>query len=79
MTKLPTAEQTGLPAQTVSSANSAVERVLEESSQLEEGADGVKRKRKYTKTFMPEDRAQVGQHTAQSDEGSKSLQVAEST
>ena len=65
MAKLPTAEQTGLPAQAISSANSAVERVLEVSSQLGEGADRAKRKRKYAKTFTPEDCANIGQYAAE--------------
>ena len=58
--KLPTAEQTGLPVQAVSAANSAIEQALESAN-----VDRVKRKRKYMKTFTGEDRTKVGQYVAE--------------
>ena len=58
--KLPTVEETRLPAQAVSAVNSAVERALGSAD-----VDCVKRKRKYMKTFTGEDRAKVRQYAAE--------------
>ena len=58
--ELPTAEHTGLPAQVVSAANSAVEWALESAY-----VDCVKWKRNYAKTFTGEDRAKVGKYAAE--------------
>ena len=58
--QLPTADQTGLPAHAVTSANSAVKRALDG-----EDTDRARRKRKYTTIFTPEDRAKVGKYAAQ--------------
>ena len=48
------------PAHAVSSANSAVKRALDGVY-----TDRARRKRKYTTTFTPEDRAKVGKYAAQ--------------
>ena len=61
MTKLPTAEQTGLQCKPLV-LRTVQWKVLEESSQLGEGAD---HEQKYTKTSTPEDRAKVRQYAAQ--------------
>ena len=56
--QLPTADQTGLPAHAVTSANSAVKRALDG-----EDTDHARQKRKYTTTFTPENRAKVGKYS----------------
>ena len=78
MGRLPTADQTGLPAHAVSSANSAVKRAFNG-----EDTDRARRKRKYT-TFTPEDRAKVGKYAAQNEvkkaqKNFRKLNLSEST
>ena len=60
MDKFPTAEQTGFPAQAVSTASSAVERALQSAD-----VDRLKLKRNYTKTLTVVDHAKVGQCAAE--------------
>ena len=64
--RLPSAELTGLPEQAVSSANHAVQRMLDkERHQLGEDPSGNRgRKRKYTMTLTAEDRGKISKYTA---------------
>ena len=57
--KLPTAKNTGLSEHVTHEANKAVESTLQESE-----APPEKKKRKYTRTFSPEDRAEIGKYTS---------------
>ena len=63
--RLPSAEQMDLPEQAISSANRAVQWMLEkERHQLEDPSGNRGRKRKYTMTFTAEDCAKIGKYTA---------------
>lgn len=63
---LPSAKETELPDHAASSANCAVQKMLEkESCQCGEDPGGD-RKRKYTMSFTVEDCAKVGKYAAQS-------------
>ena len=57
---MPTTEQTGLPAITLKKANEAVQDALGYAAKT-----ATSRKRKYTITFMPEDRASIGRYAAE--------------
>ena len=61
MTSLPTAEQTGLPAITLEKANEAVQ----DDALGHVAKTATSRKRKYTITFTPEDRASIGRYAAE--------------
>ena len=58
-----TAKDTGLSEHVVQEANKAVENAQKEQEVSE--APPVKKRRKYTVTFTPEDRAKIGKHAAE--------------
>ena len=68
-TCLPTAEETGLSAQTTEEANKAVEDVLK--PQRLASASENRKKRKYTTSFAPEDwgHIHVGRYAAENGNG----------
>ena len=56
---LPTAKDTGRSKQAIQEANKAVESILKGQEEADETPSSKKR-RKYSMTFSPEDRAQIG-------------------
>ena len=66
LTCLPTAEETGLSASTVEETNKAVE---EELGSQRSASARPNKKRKYTTTFTPEVRAQIGRYAAENGNG----------
>ena len=58
---LPTAENTGLSEHMTREANKAVESALQKESE----APPERKKRKYTTTFSPEDRAEIGKYASE--------------
>ena len=58
VTKLPSHSQTELPANVLRDVNQAVTAVL----QREAGSQQTRKKRKYTKSLTPEDRALIGKY-----------------
>ena len=60
---LPTAEDTGLSEHVIREANKAVESAQKEQEVSE--VSPVKKRRKDTVTFSPEDRAQIGKYAAE--------------
>ena len=60
---LPTAKDTGLSEHVIRDANKAVENAQKEQQVSE--APPVKKKRKYTVTFSPEDTVQIGKYAAE--------------
>ncbi len=59
--RLPTLEQAGLPVNVAQQVNQAVEKAMDHAP----NADGRAKKRKYSTSFTPEDRATIGRYTAE--------------
>ena len=60
--RLPTAVEAGLPTGVTVEVNKAMEKALHDASNAEKSTG---KKRKYTTTFMPEDRAAIGKYAAE--------------